>query len=146
MGTSRKRALAGRRGQQERRHSVVDRRGIDGLRSFHQQGVEEFAAGVLRISDKEKKVFVGGNEKHLTPIEYELLCLLATSAGRVISSKDLSLVLWPRKQYPELDELKQYVYRLRKKIELDPRAPRLIRSVVGFGYQLILDDDDNATQ
>jgi len=146
MATIKKRAVTDRRRQQERRNSFVDRRGMDGLRSFRQQGIEEFAAGVLRICDKTKKVFVGGNEKHLTPIEYELLCLLATNVGRVISSKDLSLDLWPRKQPPDLDALKQYIYRLRKKIETDPHAPRWIRSVAGFGYQLVVDDDDNATQ
>jgi DNA-binding response OmpR family regulator len=60
--------------------------------------------------------------------------------------EELASYLGNGKRCPDPEEVKKYVYRLRKKVESDLRAPRLIKNVKGFGYQLIFDDDENATQ
>lgn len=137
-------ATAGR-GRRERRHALTGRRRTDGPRGAMQQDTEQITIGPLRICDREKKVVVHGEEKQLTPKEYELLLLFAAHEGRVFSTEELALSLWHDKQVPDVDEVKQYVYLLRKKIEPDPHEPRWIRSVKGFGYQLVIHESDTTT-
>lgn len=144
MGSSKGPRSGGRHERTERRRSLVGRRWTDGLRPEIEREVEDIVAGPLRILDQQKKVFIHGDEKHLTPKEYELLRILAANEGRVLSSEELALILWRGKSLQSTEEVKQYVYLLRKKIESHPDSPRLIRSVKGFGYVLVADANQNA--
>lgn len=145
MGTRKKPAATVQRGKRERRRSPAGRRRTDALPSPKQQDTEDITAGPLRICDRDKKVFVYGEEKQLTPKEYELLRILAVHEGQVLSPEELALDLWRHEQRPDTDEVKQYVYLLRKKIEPDPHKPRWIRSVKGFGYLLVIEGSDTNT-
>ncbi|MDH3378030.1 MAG: winged helix-turn-helix domain-containing protein [Gammaproteobacteria bacterium] len=138
MGTNIDSRIAGRREANERRRSLIGRRWTDGLRRTIDQRAENIEVGSLRICDQQKKVFIDGEEKQLTPTEYELLRVLAENEGQVCSTEELALGVWHHKQSGGAAKVKQYVYLLRKKIEPDPHSPRWIRSIKGFGYALVV--------
>lgn len=79
------------------------------------------------------RILVDGREESLTPTESKLLHILLRNAGRTVRSDFLLGRLWPMEEVFE-DTLRVHVYRLRKKIEEDPRSPRYIVTVRGDGY------------
>jgi len=90
----------------------------------------------LRIDDLRKEVRIGERSVRLSPKEYRLLKLLHASAGRVLSCDEILKSLWRRSSYATRQDVQKYVYLLRKKLEEDPKDPKLIVTVRGFGYRL----------
>jgi DNA-binding response OmpR family regulator len=90
----------------------------------------------LTIDFSTHQVFVSGELVELTPVEYKLLSELARSEGRVISSKELLLRVWGSEYERDIDLVKAYVYRLRRKLELGTSREMLIINERGFGYRL----------
>ena len=77
-----------------------------------------------------------GVEVELSAIEYRLLLLFATQAGRVVTREMMREALWEDAgAYVEDNTLSVYIKRLRDKIEDDPSDPRLIKTVRGIGYK-----------
>ena len=89
----------------------------------------------LRIDDVRKEVIVGARRVTLSPKEYELLRLLYSSPGRVFSSGEIRRRLWPR-GHATVQDVQKYIYLLRRKLEENPKDPRLIVTVRGFGYRI----------
>lgn len=75
----------------------------------------------------------GGQAVRLTVLEFRLLYILMAHRGQPVSTDRLLRWVWGY-QGNERDLLKRLVYRLRRKVELDPEAPYLIRTVRGVGY------------
>jgi two-component system KDP operon response regulator KdpE len=74
----------------------------------------------------------------LTPTEYELLKILATNAGRVMTHKQLLQQVWGGHQYDtDSHYLRVYIGHLRKKIEADPARPNFIITEPGIGYRFM---------
>ncbi|HFD39787.1 MAG TPA: response regulator transcription factor [Anaerolineae bacterium] len=71
---------------------------------------------------------------YLTPKEFEVLRLLIRHAGKVLSPDALLTRVWGPEWIGEPDLVKQYIYRLRRKIEPDPKSPRYLHTVRGAGY------------
>ncbi|MCX6094580.1 MAG: response regulator transcription factor [Candidatus Bipolaricaulota bacterium] len=92
----------------------------------------------LRIDDQRKQVWIGERCVALSPKEYSLVSLLASSPGQVFSSDDIVEALWLRPSYATGQDAQKYVYLLRRKIERDPTRPEIILTVRGFGYRLAL--------
>ncbi|MEN6368100.1 MAG: response regulator transcription factor [Thermotogota bacterium] len=92
----------------------------------------------LRIDDQRKQVWIGERRVTLSPKEYSLVSLLASSPGQVFSSDDIVEALWSRPSYATGQDAQKYVYLLRRKIERDPTRPEIILTVRGFGYRLAL--------
>ena len=96
----------------------------------------------LTIDDLRKRVSILGRTVSLSPKEYKLIKLLASSPGRVFSTDDILKELWPPtqapggKSYTDIQDVQKYVYLLRKKLEIDPQNPELVITVRGFGYRL----------
>lgn len=96
----------------------------------------------LTIDDLRKQVCIAGRTISLSPKEYKLLKLLASSPGRVFTMKEILNELWPKtpeatgKNYADAQDVQKYVYLLRKKVEIDPETPELVITVRGFGYRL----------
>jgi two-component system response regulator RegX3 len=94
-------------------------------------------AGVLRVGELEldpgrHEVRVGGRRVELTPKEFELLRVMMTHPGQLLTRSYLIETVWG---YPgETKTLDVHVGRLRAKLERDPEEPRLIRTVRGLGY------------
>jgi two-component system response regulator VicR len=98
-----------------------------------------FDEGRLIIDPSAHLVFSHGKEVSLTPIEHNLLLLLALNAGRVLTYEQILKDVWGPGYEDSLTNVKVYVRRLRKKIEADPSQPRYIQTRWGVGYCLAKD-------
>jgi two-component system KDP operon response regulator KdpE len=97
----------------------------------------QFINGNLKIDYASGCVFVGGNEIHLTPIEYRLLCLLAKNAGKVLTHNYIIQKIWSNALPMEIASLRVFMTTLRKKIEPSPASPKYIQTHIGIGYRML---------
>ena len=94
--------------------------------------------GRLVIDLSGRTVKLDGEKIKLTPTEYELLKILATNAGRVMTHKQLLQQVWGGHQYDtDSHYLRVYIGHLRKKIETDPARPNFIITEPGIGYRFM---------
>jgi two-component system KDP operon response regulator KdpE len=78
----------------------------------------------------------GGAAVHLTPIEWELLRVLVTHAGRTLTHPQLFAALWgPEGEVPRQQHLRVHLANLRRKLEPGAIRPRLIVTEPGVGYR-----------
>jgi two-component system KDP operon response regulator KdpE len=93
-----------------------------------------FDHGHLIIAPDSFRVISHGQEIDLTPIEHRLLLYLARNAGRVLSYEQILDNVWGPGYEDSLSNVKVYVRRLRRKIEVEPSDPRYILTQWGVGY------------
>ncbi len=91
--------------------------------------------GEVRIDFDSHTVTVRGTQVELTPLEFRLLVVLTENAGRVLTHDRLLDLVWGSPGAVIKDQVKLYVAYLRRKVEADPSAPRLIVNVRGVGYR-----------
>jgi two-component system KDP operon response regulator KdpE len=96
-------------------------------------------AGNLRLNLALRQVMRDTEEIHLTPTEYELLKLLATHPGKVLTHTLLLQKIWGPEQHQDLAKLRVFMNQLRRKIEDDPTQPRYIVTEPGVGYRFRAD-------
>lgn len=98
----------------------------------------EVVVGDLRIELANHRVFVQGEEVHLTPKEFELLRLLATHSGRILTHEAILNRVWGA-EYSGMDHyVRVFVNQLRKKLRENPaRNIRYILNEPGVGYRFI---------
>ncbi len=94
-----------------------------------------FDGGNFRINFISREIRVRGNPVHLTPKEFNLLGVLARSAGRVITRTELVKEAWGPEYGDAIDSLKLYIHYLRQKIEQDPQHPKYVLTSRGVGYR-----------
>jgi two-component system, OmpR family, KDP operon response regulator KdpE len=92
--------------------------------------------GDVTIDVARHVVTKGGEEVHLTPTEYDLLRVLATNAGKVLTHRQLLERVWGGYAAENSQQLRVYVNYLRRKLEDDPSRPRLLVTEPGIGYRL----------
>jgi len=92
-------------------------------------------ASDLRVDLSARRVTVSGREVHLTPTEYELLRVLATSGDRVLTHQYLLRTVLGPGYEDGLVNLRTFVAQLRRKIEHDPGRPQIIVTESGVGYR-----------
>lgn len=92
----------------------------------------------IEIDDDLKQVFADGEEIKLTPIEYDILKLLAGSPGKVFSSKEIYQKVWKNTVY-DIDgtdgTVAVHIRHIREKIEINPAEPRHLKVIWGQGYK-----------
>lgn len=93
--------------------------------------------GDLSIDDQTKSVCLNQETVLLSPREYELLRLLTSQPGRIFSNDEIVKEVWNDDQYAIPQDVKKYIYLLRKKLETDPSHPKRLLTVRGFGYKLV---------
>jgi len=98
-----------------------------------------FASGSLAVDLGRRLVAVDGNTVQLTPTEYDLLRLLVTHAGKVLTQHQLLREVWGVGYETEAHMLRVNISNLRRKIEPDPARPRYILTEPGVGYRLQTD-------
>jgi DNA-binding response OmpR family regulator len=76
----------------------------------------------------------------LTDREFEILRHLAERAGNVVSRDELLRLVWGYSDAPLTRTVDNFIFRLRNKIEPDPRHPQFIRTAYGDGYRLTISD------
>jgi two-component system, OmpR family, KDP operon response regulator KdpE len=94
-------------------------------------------SGEITIDKAKREVLVRGEPVDLTPTEYDLLVLLAENAGTVLEHEMLLRGVWGQEYTKDNDYLKVYIWHLRRKIENDPRDPKLLLTEWGVGYRLV---------
>ncbi|MGO9133693.1 MAG: response regulator transcription factor [Methylovirgula sp.] len=97
--------------------------------------VARIKMGDLDIDPKAMRAFRGETRIDLTSREVAILLTLYERRGQAVSRDELFDLCWGRGFMPNSRALDQYVSALRKKIELDPANPRIIRTVHGVGYR-----------
>ncbi|NWF78619.1 MAG: response regulator transcription factor [Chloroflexi bacterium] len=93
--------------------------------------------GEIVIDQQKREVRVRGELVDLTPTEYQLLLILTEHAGKVVEHETLLRAVWGQEYTKDNDYLKVYIWHLRRKIEVDPRNPRLLLTEWGIGYRLV---------
>ena len=96
-----------------------------------------YTNGDLTIDFAAGCAYVKGEEIHLTPIEYKLLCLLAQNTGKVLTHNHILKEVWGGAQASDIPSLRVFMATLRKKIEQHPDSPRYIQTHVGVGYRML---------
>lgn len=91
----------------------------------------------LRIDLDKRAVTIGGRPLSLTPIEYDLLRLLAVNEGRLMTHPTILREIWGPAYQEESNYLHVYVSHLRRKIEADATRPRYLLTQPGVGYRLV---------
>ena len=101
----------------------------------------EIRVGDLLIDLVNRRVFVEGDEVHLTPKEYDLLRLLATHPGKVMTHRAILAEVWGP-EYSDMDHyVRVFVNQIRKKLRENPaRDVRYILNEPGVGYRFIMPD------
>lgn len=94
-----------------------------------------YSDGRLVIDPVRWTVTVDGEAVELTATERRLLFLLAENAGRVLTTNQILEQVWGPEYLDEADYVKLYIWRIRQKIEIDPRAPRYLLTERGLGYR-----------
>lgn len=108
--------------------------------SYIQTPVQEnavFQNGQLKIDYVSGCAYCRGEELHLTPIEYKLLCLLAKNIGKVLTHTYITREVWGNAWDNNVASLRVFMATLRKKIEKDTANPEYIQTHIGIGYRML---------
>ena len=95
-----------------------------------------FVCGPLRVDLEHRHVQVDGREVRLTPTEYKLVATLVKCAGHVVTHDRLLRDVWGPRHPEQIQYLRVYMTRLRRKLEADPLRPKLLKTDAGIGYRL----------
>jgi two-component system KDP operon response regulator KdpE len=107
------------------------------LRRAGQSGVEPvFTNDDLIVDLTRRVVTVAGREVQLTPTEYDLLRVLVTNAGKVLTHRQLLREVWGMGYEQEMHMLRVNISNLRRKLEPDLSRPHYIVTEPGVGYRL----------
>lgn len=104
--------------------------------SVHDSGKNEITIKGLTINKDNHKVTVDGDEIKLTPIEFDILYLLASNPGRVFSTDEIFENVWNEKVYEANNTVMVHIRRLRGKMKEDTRQNKIITTVWGVGYKI----------
>lgn len=96
----------------------------------------DLVVGPLVINRESHSVISYGRNVKLTPIEFDILYLLASNAGRVFSTDEIFERVWNERMYEANNTVMVHIRRLREKIELDSGNARIIETVWGVGYKI----------
>ena len=103
--------------------------------------VSNLSASVLHIGDLEihheqRRVLMAGREVELNHGEYAMLYCMASSPGQVFSKAQLYEAAWGEEYLRGTNSVENTIWRLRRKLEEDPKHPGYIKTVVGAGYKI----------
>lgn len=99
--------------------------------------VNHVERGGIVIDRLEHTATKDGRDLGLTPMEFELLFVLAAAAGEAISRSALLHDVWGYESSGDTRLVNVHVQRLRAKVEDDPENPQIIQTVRGIGYKLV---------
>lgn len=90
----------------------------------------------LTLDTIAKEVTAHGEVVKLTPLEYKIVELLMTNAGRVFSIDEIYERVWKEPGYNAENTVAVHIRKIREKIEIDPKNPRYLKVVWGIGYKM----------
>jgi DNA-binding response OmpR family regulator len=92
--------------------------------------------GTLQLFPSEKTILLEKGAIRLTNLELRLLYYLMSGPGQIVTIEELNQRVWGYNAEADNTMLKNVVYRLRRKIEVNPASPLIIQTVTGVGYRL----------
>jgi two-component system response regulator VanR len=104
--------------------------------TVHETVKNEISIRGLTINKDNHKVTVYGEEVKLTPIEFDILYLLASNPGKVFSTDEIFEKVWNEKVYEANNTVMVHIRRLRGKMKEDERQDKIITTVWGVGYKI----------
>ncbi|HEY2771741.1 MAG TPA: response regulator [Solirubrobacteraceae bacterium] len=105
-------------------------------RSAEAGGSPRVEIGDLVIDLADRRVLRDGSEVHLTPIEFDLVRVLAQHHGKLVTHRQLLREVWGPEYGSETHYLRVHVAHIRSKLEEDPSRPRYLVTEPGVGYRL----------
>ena len=99
-------------------------------------GSSVYRSGDLEIDFDKRLVTIGGQEIHLTQIEYKLVSLLALNAGRVLTYDFIINHIWGPYADSNNQILRVNMAHIRRKMEENPADPKYISTEIGVGYRM----------
>ncbi len=99
------------------------------------EAADRVEAGEVVVDVARHEVLVRGVPVELSPKEFDLLRVLMTNRGRVLTRERLLSRVWGEERYVDERTVDVHIRWLRRKIEQDPSEPRLIQTVRGTGYR-----------
>ena len=102
--------------------------------NVHETVKNEISIRGLTINKDNHKVTVYDEEVKLTPIEFDILYLLASNPGKVFSTDEIFEKVWNEKVYEANNTVMVHIRRLREKIETNPSEPKYVHTKWGVGY------------
>ncbi|KYF75813.1 response regulator [Sorangium cellulosum] len=114
---------------------VALRHAAHAARGAKEEG-HRFAVQDVEVDLARRVVLRGGEEIHLTPIEYRLLTTLIRHAGKVLTHRQLLGEVWGPAYAGQTHYLRVYMAQLRHKLERDPARPQMLITEPGVGYRL----------
>ena len=97
--------------------------------------------GATQVDFTTRVTTNAGEEIKLTALEYDLLRYFADNPGRVLSRQELQEKVWKLDNYPNSRMVDNFILRLRKHLEPDPKSPRFFVAVRGAGYKFVPGSD-----
>ena len=94
------------------------------------------AIGGIELNDKSKEVTLDGEIVNLTPLEFDILKLLMTHKGEVLSPRDIYEKVWNETVIGAESTVAVHIRHLREKLEYDSANPRFLKAVWGHGYKM----------
>ena len=104
--------------------------------NVHETMKNEISIRGLTINKDNHKVTVYDEEVKLTPIEFDILYLLASNPGKVFSTDEIFEKVWNEKVYEPNNTAMVHIRRLRGKMKEDERQDKIITTVWGVGYKI----------
>jgi len=105
-------------------------------RTLQQTPEPVFTSGDLTVDFTSRRIFCRGSEISLTPTEYDILRVLVTHAGKVLTHSQILRQVWGIAYLEQPHVLRVNISNLRRKIELNPAVPKFIITEPGVGYRL----------
>lgn len=115
----------------------VTQRRLAVMQSGEQIESSVFENGGLKIDYTAGCTYLKGEELHLTPIEYKLLCLLSRNVGKVLTHTYITQQIWGRCSDNDVASLRVFMATLRKKLEPTEESPQYIQTHIGVGYRMM---------
>jgi len=96
----------------------------------------QYHVGALTIDYRKHRVYMAGEDVHLTPNEFKIVGLLGKHAGRVMTYRAMLQELWGPSASWDNKILRVHMASIRRKIEPNPDEPRYIFTETGVGYRM----------
>ena len=106
------------------------------LQEENEKTGKDYDDGILKLDSVNKQIFVDGDLKKLTAIEFKLLKYLTDNHDRLVTKTELFDNVWNDK-FTTDGTLNVHIRKIREEIEKDPQNPEYIKTVWKEGYRFI---------
>ena len=103
--------------------------------SPQRHGATQYQAGDFKIDSEQHLVEVRGQPVHLTPKEFELIQFFVSNRGKVLTHRAILSAVWGSNSSEQHEYLRVFIGNLRKKLEINPRSPKYIKTEPWIGYR-----------